>query len=467
MKLQGGYLPNIPGRPSAVVEDIAVPAGLELPLNRDGLQYTPAVNDGATVAFGAPLAWAATAGGRIALPSPAAGTVLITPAGRNTEPHISLQVTHQHVVATGPAHTVEKTTPETLRRALATGGIWPLIRSSRTGGMPPLDGSEIPARIIVNFIVAEPFRTRGKTVLRAGHDQVIAGLRFLPRLMADYGKIHLILTELSDPVAVAVQKQTAGDAWIRIEEVPVRYPVEHPRVLCRALRRRDRALQPSEMIWVMDVQAVQAIGACMAEGIPLHERIVAIGGPAINAPRHVRARIGTPLARLIPPDSLGESSLILRGGLFKGTPADPATTAIDTQDDGFFAMPRTAEREFMGFVAAGFDRTSIVPCFGSALTGAQDRHLSASLRGERRPCVACGLCEKVCPAGLLPQVLHRYLYRDALDEAQAAGLDLCVDCGLCSYVCPSKIELRQQFSEAKARLREEQDHAAAVRDLQG
>jgi len=467
MKLQGGYLPNIPGRPSAVVEDIAVPAGLELPLNRDGLQYTPAVNDGATVAFGAPLAWAATAGGRIALPSPAAGTVLITLAGKKTEPHISLQVNHKQVVATGPAHTVEETTPESLRQALAAGGIWPLIRSAKTGDMPSLDVAAAPARIIVTFIAGEPFRTDGATVLSAGHNQVVAGLRFLPHLLAENGRIHLILDARSESTRKAMQAEVSGEARFIFEDMPVRYPAENPQVVGRALRRHDRTVKPEDAIWGMDAQAVQAIGACMAEGIPLHERIVAVGGPAIDGPRHMRVRIGTPLAQLIPPATLGENTLVLRGGLFKGTPADPATTAIDAQDDGFLALPRTAEREFMGFVAAGFDRTSIVPCFASALTGAQDRHLSASLRGERRPCIACGLCEKVCPAGLLPQVLHRYLYRDAIDEAQAAGLDLCVGCGLCSYVCPSKIELRQQFSEAKARLREEQAHAAAVRDLQG
>ncbi|HSF90811.1 MAG TPA: 4Fe-4S dicluster domain-containing protein, partial [Paracoccaceae bacterium] len=141
---------------------------------------------------------------------------------------------------------------------------------------------------------------------------------------------------------------------------------------------------------------------------------------------------------------------------------NPDVTAIAAHDDGIFALPAKPEREFLGFVAAGFDRTSVVPCFVSALTDAEDRHLSATLRGERRPCVACGLCEKFCPAGLLPQVLHRYLYRDALDEAQTAGLDLCVNCGLCSYVCPSKIELRQQFADANLRLREEQAHAAAM-----
>lgn len=60
---------------------------------------------------------------------------------------------------------------------------------------------------------------------------------------------------------------------------------------------------------------------------------------------------------------------------------------------------------------------------------------------------------------MLPQILHRYLYREAIDEAEKAGLDRCVDCNLCTFVCPSKIELREQFYDAREQLREEHDEA--------
>jgi Na+-transporting NADH:ubiquinone oxidoreductase subunit A len=273
--------------------------------------------------------------------------------------------------------------------------------------------------------------------------------------------IHLVLTELSDPAAQRLRKETAGQAWLRIETVPVRYPVEHPHALCRALRRSDKRSKPGEVLWVLDVQAVQAIGACMGEGIPLHERIVAVGGPGASKPSHVRARVGTRLDRFLDGTELAATQCVLRGGLFRGTPVT-AGAAVGYGDDAFFVLPRPAEREFLGFVKPGFDRVSILPCFASRLTGAVDRTLTTSLRGERRPCIACGLCEDVCPVGLMPQVLHRYLHRDAIDEAERTGLPLCIHCGLCSYVCPSKIELRHQFSEAQERLLREHEQAAAA-----
>jgi len=207
---------------------------------------------------------------------------------------------------------------------------------------------------------------------------------------------------------------------------------------------------------------VEALGACLTEGLPLHERIVAVGGPGHPNPGHLCVRIGTPVSDLVPKDSTSDGVRILRGGLLNGVPVDPASDFVQYDDDAFFFLPEGSPREFLSFLRPGFDRTSALPCFASRITGALDRRVSTSLRGERRPCIACGLCEKLCPVGLLPQVLHRYLYHEALDEAEAAGLDLCVDCGLCTYVCPSKIELQKQFAQAREQLRVEREEALAT-----
>jgi Na+-translocating ferredoxin:NAD+ oxidoreductase RnfC subunit len=86
--------------------------------------------------------------------------------------------------------------------------------------------------------------------------------------------------------------------------------------------------------------------------------------------------------------------------------------------------------------------------------------MPAAMRGERRACIACGQCEEVCPARLMPQVIHKALYEDAPDRAEALGVDRCIGCGLCAYVCPSKIELRDEMLGAQALLAEERRHAA-------
>jgi Na+-translocating ferredoxin:NAD+ oxidoreductase RnfC subunit len=63
----------------------------------------------------------------------------------------------------------------------------------------------------------------------------------------------------------------------------------------------------------------------------------------------------------------------------------------------------------------------------------------------------------VCPAEIMPHLIHKYLYRDLLEEVEQARVDLCVQCGLCSYVCPSKIELAREFREATEQIEEEKE----------
>ena len=57
----------------------------------------------------------------------------------------------------------------------------------------------------------------------------------------------------------------------------------------------------------------------------------------------------------------------------------------------------------------------------------------------------------------MPHLIHKYLYRELVEEAEQARLDLCVQCGLCSFVCPSKIDLTNQFIEAKDMIEKEKE----------
>ena len=118
-------------------------------------------------------------------------------------------------------------------------------------------------------------------------------------------------------------------------------------------------------------------------------------------------------------------------------------------------LPESDRREFLGFVRPGLDRSSYSRCFLGSLRRGMAERLTTALRGDRRACVACISCERVCPAGIMPHAIHRNLYRDVLEEAERLRVDLCIGCGLCSYVCPSKIELSQELQQAAETIRQE------------
>jgi Na+-transporting NADH:ubiquinone oxidoreductase subunit A len=260
-----------------------------------------------------------------------------------------------------------------------------------------------------------------------------------------------------EPQALNGIKALGGDRKL-FHEVPHTYPVENPALITKALRKAG-AIDRNDLVWVMDLQTVAAAGACLAEGVPLSQRIVASGGPAMAEPRHFLVTVGTPVNTVVPPK---DNLLVLRGGLFKGMPVDSQNGTIGLADDALFAMPAAGKREMFAFINPGFNRRSIYPSCISTLTGAPDSHLSGTIRGERRPCVACSSCEKVCPAELMPQAIHRLLYGQEYDDAEALGLNLCVNCGACTYVCPSKIDLNSQFVEARRIIKAEKEAADAI-----
>ena len=464
MKLKhGGFTPRIAGRPSSRVQAQPLPTAFQIGLTRGKLKYLPAVEDGQQVKFGDPLAEVSTAGGVLSLPSPASGKVTLTSDDADkikidSSSPPNAQDDNSGVFERFKLHRV---TAERVRNQLAKAGIWPFFRSSVTGAAPALDGGEAPKAIIVTSVLAEPFRARGKVILTQSWDQIILGLQFLPQIMADYGKVEIILTAVGDPVARRLYEELSGFAWIRLHALPVKYPVENPHVLQLALRKADPSYQPEESIWTIDIQGVQAIGACLHDGVPLHNRMVALGGPGLENPRHVCAAVGTPIKDLLETDDDLRNVFLLRGGLLTGEPVDPETGSVQYDDDAFFFLPIREARETLSFLRPGFNRTSYMPAFVSRFTGSRDKHISTSIRGERRPCIACGICEKVCPAGILPQVLHRYIYRELFDEVEKSGLEKCVDCNLCTYLCPSKIELQKQFAGAREQLRKEHEEAQA------
>lgn len=64
------------------------------------------------------------------------------------------------------------------------------------------------------------------------------------------------------------------------------------------------------------------------------------------------------------------------------------------------------------------------------------------------PCINCGACAPVCPAGLQPDALHKIIELGATPMPQLK-LDACIECGACNAVCPSGLWLAQSYRGAK------------------
>ncbi len=453
MNPQGGTDILLEGRPAGAIEPLPEPDKLYLPLK--SLYYTFSslqVAEGDKVAYGQAVAvdeqhsnvpLLAPRSGRVRLDE-AEGYVVLdelgsAPAAQPVTPETSSQEPGESSSAEDRQKRVD---------ALVKLGAWSYFHDAFSNG--PVDSSLSPEAIIVTTVRHEPFHCRGNVLLREGLAEFIKGLKQLQGLL-EYQPIHLAMPDIQSPFANKVREALRGVAFVKVVQVEKCYPNHNFALLARRLGIPRSADRP---VWGLRVAGVLAANRALTHSLPCVERVLAFGGPGVTYPCHLRAPTGYPVKQILGKSLATENPRVLSGGVLKGRVWTDSQLGLDIETDGITVLSEDVQRELLSFVRPGTDRRSYSKTFLSSFMGAFRERLDTALRGERRPCVSCGLCEDVCPAGIMPQLIHKLMYQDEVEEAENARMDLCVECGLCSYVCPSKIDLRQQIIDAKAALAE-------------
>jgi len=249
-----------------------------------------------------------------------------------------------------------------------------------------------------------------------------------------------IAIEDDKPEAMAaVQTALSGARDERISLLALRalYPAGAERQLLAAVTGREvphDALPPAVGLVCQNVGTAAAVAAWVRTGQPCISRIVTVTGGGVNRPTNLEARIGTALSALVAECGgyCGHPQRLIAGGSMTGQ-------------------------------ALGSDAVPLTKAINCVLVAA-DADLAP--RGPEMPCIRCGDCATACPAGLLPQQLHRAALSDDAELFERHGLADCIECGCCDYVCPSQIPLTSRFRAARGRAkarREEMRRAAEAR----
>ena len=440
------------GRPDRVVKRLPEPKVLYLPLRSQRFSFSVLhVEDGQRVNDGDVLAKDPN---NYAVP-------LLAPRGGT----VKLKMVESHIVLTDispPAekvHVPEKDLPHIVQemgsagikryKLLSLGG-WQYFYDAYTGRLPDPLGR--PQAIIVSTVSLEPFVARGDAQLKNRLLQFTRGLEHLQSLL-EYQPIYLVMPDIKSEFATLVRERIRGYAWAKLVEIPMKYPYDNFNILARRLGLRKDA----GPIWSVRTEGILAIDRALTVSKPCLVRIVSIGGPSVNSPVHLKAMAGYPIQTILDKYVFEPDVRVLNGGILAGEPISPETLGLDVESRGLTVVPELKDREFLGFTRPGWNRRSYSGCFLSSLRKDFRERLTTAVRGELRPCISCNFCDEVCPAGIMPHLIHKYLYRDLLEEADETRVDLCVECGLCSFVCPSKIELRKQFIQAKELIEKEKE----------
>ncbi|MCL2056371.1 MAG: SLBB domain-containing protein [Oscillospiraceae bacterium] len=64
-------------------------------------------------------------------------------------------------------------------------------------------------------------------------------------------------------------------------------------------------------------------------------------------------------------------------------------------------------------------------------------------------CIGCSRCERVCPRGLSPMYINKFVRSGFYKYLMDYDAHLCLGCGTCSYICPSRLDISGSAIAAK------------------
>lgn len=332
---------------------------------------------------------------------------------------------------------------ESLVSRLLASGFWPRIRALPFRDIAAPD--DIPPKIVVALNDLEPFTPDPEVYLKGHEDLFAFGLK--------------ILGKLSPNVIVAVGANNGGPSPVvakacgDMEPQAIRgvYPALDPGVVVYHTKRGPG----DNRSWFLDGQDVVLLGKLMATGEYPTERIVVVAGSMARERRHVKTRVGVPLADLARIADLSEGACrYVVGGVFTGFRSVPEGY-MGFYENALNLLPEGADREFLSLFRPGYRKPSFSRTFLS-MFNRKPLISDCNTHGELRACIACNHCPPVCPVDIMPQLTYKCILAGDLDGALAHGLLDCVECGLCTYVCPAKIELLDSFKSARAAYYREQ-----------
>jgi len=452
VRLRGGYNILLKGKPASAVTAMPEPKVLYLPLRSKRFTFTNIrVKNGQKVTGGDILA-CDPENYEVPLLAPRSGTVRL----KSVEGYIVLEDTARleeraDITEKEMSHVERKMGAAGIKRyKLLSLGAWQFFYDAFTGALPDPLGT--PQAVIVSTLSLEPFLARGDVQLHKRLLNFTRGLEHLQSLL-EYQPIYLVMPNISSEFANLIRNQIRGYASVKMLEVPLKYPYDHFAILARRLNLRRNG----DPVWAVRTEGVLAVDRALTLTKPCTVRIVSVGGVGVNMPTHMKVMPGYPIQKIKDKHIFEPAARLINGGILTGEILPPETLGVDTECRGITILREQQEREFLGFIRPGWSRHCYADCYLSSLRKQFREQLTTGIHGELRPCISCNYCEEVCPAGIMPYLIHKYLYADLIEEAEQARVDLCIECGLCSYVCPSKIDLRKQLIDAKALIEKEKE----------
>jgi Na+-transporting NADH:ubiquinone oxidoreductase subunit A len=330
-----------------------------------------------------------------------------------------------------------------VKELLLESGAWIALRARPFGKVA--NPEDKPHSIFVTAMDTNPLAP-DTGVLLAGHEtQFQSGLAVLAKLTD--GKLFVC----TDPER---QIDLPQDGNIQVETFSGPHPSGTVGYHIHVLDPVDR----SKTVWHIGLQDVIAIGALFESGQQRMERVVSLAGPAVREPRLIRTRIGASTDDLVADEIVGTDDRVISGSVFSGrTASGDVLGFLGRYHQQVSVLAEGRQREFLGWMAPGLDKFSVINTFVSSWLPKRKLPLTTTTNGSQRNIVPIGVYEKVMPMDLPTTVILKSLLMHDVETAEQVGcLELEEeDLALCTYVCPGKNDYGPHLREVLTTLEKE------------
>jgi Na+-transporting NADH:ubiquinone oxidoreductase subunit A len=400
------------------------------PVDFPGLIPKLNVKPGDTVNAGSPL-FHNKIRPEILFTSPVSGTVLSVDRGeRRKMLEVVVERSGNEYIDFGKSDPSSLSGDEIKERLLIS-GLWPAIRQRPYHVVARPD--TVPKSIFISGFDTAPLAPDYNFIMDNSSAQLFqAGIAAVSKLTN--GKVNLVLNGRGESSSILTNA-----SGVEISFVSGPHPAGNPGVQIHHLD----PINKGDIVWIINLQDIVAIGRLFAEGIYKPERIVALTGSEVINPQYYKMLSGASVTSLVKGNVKEGSLRYISGNVLTGTSISK-DGFLGYYDSQVTVIPEGDYYEFFGWASPGKNKFSFSHTFLSSLFPKKSYKLDTNLHGGERAFVMTGQYEKVVPMDIYPMQLFKAILAGDIDNMENLGIYEVAeeDFALCEYICPSKIEIQ-------------------------
>ena len=328
--------------------------------------------------------------------------------------------------------------PQAIEDNLVASGLWTALRTRPYSKVPEL-GSR-PSALFINAMDTNPLAADPAVIIAEQAEAFKQGVTVLNQLTE--GTTFVCKAPGSDIPTAGVEST---------EEFAGPHPAGLPGTHIHFLH----AVDENRTVWTIGYQDVIAIGQLFTTGKLNSDRVVALAGPQVTAPKLVRTKVGACLTEMTTGELKEGENRMISGSVFGGRNAKAEEAFLGRFHTQVSVLEEGRDRPMLHYLHPGKDRFSSMPIYISSLMS-KLFSFTTTTNGSERAMVPVGSYERIMPLDILPTQLLRALIVEDMETAIALGaLELDEeDLALCTFACPGKYEygpiLRKNLTQIEA-----------------